>query len=82
MGGVFISLWVKYTKTTLGPFQSTPYNIYGVKKKEGGYAPILLSAVSVIVYFHERIALHNLDRTVIDRYCAAALCEHSVHITF
>ena len=81
MGSVFIFVWGKYTKTTLGPFQSTPYNNYGVKKKEGGYAPIPLSAVSVIVYFDERVTLHNLDRTVIDRYCATALCEHSVHTT-
>ena len=81
MGCVFIFVWEKYTKTTLGPFQSTPYNIWWVKKKEGGYAPVPLSAVSVVVYLDEHVTLHNLDRTSIDRYCAAALCEHSVHTT-
>lgn len=77
-----IFVWEKYTKTTLEPIQSTPYNNYGVKKKEGGYAPIPLSAVSVVVYFDEHVTLHNLDRTAVYRYCAAALCEHSVHTTF
>lgn len=39
----------KYTKTTLGPFQSTPYNIYGVKKRKGAMPPFLLSVYHVPV---------------------------------
>ena len=82
MGSVFIFVWEKYTKTTLGPFQSTPYNIWWVKKKEGGYAPIPLSAVSVVVYFYERVTLHNLDRTVIHRYRATRLGLYGINVSF
>ena len=82
MGCVFIFVWEKYTKTTLGQLQSTPYNNYGVKKKEGGYAPIPLSAVSVVVYLDERVTLHNLDRTVINRYCSSRLCLDGINVSF
>ena len=81
MGCVFIFVWEKYTKTTLGPLQSTPYNIMVLKKKEGGYAPIPLSAVSVVVYFNERITLHNLDRAVVHRNSSTTLCEHGVNVS-
>ena len=81
MGSVFIFVWGKYTKTTLGPFQSTPYNNYGVKKKEGGYAPIPLSATHIVSDLDERVTLYNLDRTVIDRYRTTRLCLDGINIT-
>lgn len=64
---VFISLWEKYTKTTLGPSQSTPYNIWWVKKKEGGIAPVPLSVyqVSVIVNLLEQITCHDGNVTTV-----------------
>lgn len=70
MGCVFIFVWEKYTKTTLGPIQSTPYNNYSVKKKEGGYAPIPLSAASVISNLYERITLNEFNGSVVDSDCA------------
>lgn len=71
MGSVFIFVWGKYTKTTLGPFQSTPYNIWWIKKKEGGYAPIPLNSLSVVINLCKGICEDNLDRTVINRYRSA-----------
>ena len=82
MGSVFIFVWEKYTKTTLGLFQSTPYNNYGVKKKEGGYAPIPLSAASVIANLCERLTLDKFDRTAVYGYVATRLCLDSINVSF
>ena len=81
MGSVFIFVWVKYTKTTLGPIQSTPYNIYGVKKKEGGYAPIPLSATHIVTDLDERVTLDDFNGSVVDGYCATRLCLDGINIT-
>ena len=81
MGSVFIFVWEKYTKTTLGPFQSTPYNNHGVKKKEGGYAPIPLSAVHIVTNLDERVTLNEFNGSVVNGYCATRLCLDGINIT-
>lgn len=81
MGSALFFAWEKYTKTTLGPFQSTPYNIWWVKKRKGAMPPIPLSAVSVVVYLYERVTLDEFNGSVVNGDCTAALCEHGVHTT-
>ena len=81
MGSVFIFMEWKYTKTTLGPIQSTPYNNYGVKKKEGGYAPIPLSATHIVTDLDERVTLDYFNGSVVDGYCSARLCLDGINIT-
>ena len=81
MGCVFIFVWEKYTKTTLGPFQSTPYNNYGVKKKEGGYAPIPLNKLSVVINLCKGICENNLYRSVVDCDCSSTLCTYGINKT-